>query len=213
MKRLFALFLFCSLYSFADTEDCLQSASSAIHYWPNTENTSAPPRVLRVKEIILHHLEREHIAYTNHAMERMEERSISKDAVKQTLREGVHLNEEDFFDNDYNDWLYFITDDATEPSPSKIPLRIAVSLRHIHTNEPRIVVVSAMIKDPSPTPQRIPEYIQEIREQRPHPVSSSTMHYWPNTENTSTPPRVLSCQGYHSPPSGEEAYHLYQACP
>ena len=191
MKAFFTVFLFYSLYSFADTKDCLQSVSSAMYdHWPNTEHTSAPPRFVRVKEIILHHLEKKRIIYTNHAIQRMEERSISDDDVRQTLREGIHLSEEDSFNYKNNDWLYFITDNIEDSSQSKRPLRIAVSLWNIRTNTPRIVVISAMIKTTPPPPQENPTHIRNIGGQHQHSVSSTT-HYWPNTENTSAPPRVL----------------------
>ena len=185
MKAFFILFLFYSLYSFADTEDCLQSVSSTVHdYWPDTENTSDVPRVYRVKEIILHHLEKKQIAYTNHALKRMEERSISKNNVKRVLKQGIHNAGEDTFDRDNNDWVYFITHNAEDSPQSEKPLRIAVSLRPIQTNEPKIVVVSVMDQIPPPSPQ------ENVRKQYQYPVPP-TIHYWPDTENTSGIPRVL----------------------
>ena len=145
-------------------------------YWPNTENTLAPPRFLHIREIILHHLERGHIFYTKHASDQMKEQAISKDAVQQTLIEGTHFTKDDILDHRHNDWHYYITD-IKRPSLATKPLKISLSLRHILADEPRIIVVSAIINLPPKNLRKAPKNRSEQRQRKKKNLRKKITHY------------------------------------
>jgi len=77
-------------------------------------------------EVIKSRLEEGDYHYVGHANQRLQERSVTRQEVKQILSNGHHEKSKDLFDETYNSWNYSIKGKTID----KRSLRVIVSFEN-----------------------------------------------------------------------------------
>ena len=72
---------------------------------------------------ILKAIQRGDYLYTGHAQERLQQREVTRQEVKQVLKSGHHEKRKDVFDEQFNEWNYAIAGKTVD----KRRLRVVIS--------------------------------------------------------------------------------------
>ena len=83
-----------------------------------------PPKISNLIDRIRSELENGNERYVDHALERLQQRQVTRQEVRQVLRAGFHEKRKDTFKEEYGSWSYSVRGKTVD----KRTLRVVVSL-------------------------------------------------------------------------------------